>query len=192
MADMDVNREKKQGQSENGDHDQQTPNKAQLVLPQISQLVSNPWAPHWPSLLYTKLLLPPFSTTPHTFTFNKNMAKGGKLTITKLRAAVLKKWPSMGKLGRSTSSAIAAVDSGDGEGLRAVYVGKSRRRYLVRPEVAEHPVFQELAERSTDGGGCDGVTVSCEVVLFEHLLWMLENGGAEVESMDELVEFYSC
>lgn len=121
------------------------------------------------------------------------MAKGGKLTITKLRSAVLRKWPSMGKLARSTTSSIAAADA-DTEVLRAVYVGKSRRRYMVRPEVAEHPVFQELAERSGDDGGGEAVIVSCEVVLFEHLLWMLENGGAEVgsSSMDELVEFYSC
>jgi hypothetical protein len=30
------------------------------------------------------------------------------------------------------------------------------------------------------------------VVLFEHLLWMLENADPQPESLDELVEFYAC
>lgn len=62
-------------------------------------------------------------------------------------------------------------------------------------DVIHHPVFRELVERS-GGGGCDDgvVVVSCEVVLFEHLLWMLESADTETQlgSMDELVEFYSC
>ncbi|KAE8722899.1 putative complex I intermediate-associated protein 30-like [Hibiscus syriacus] len=107
------------------------------------------------------------------------MAKVGKLT--KLKSAI-KRWPSLTKLTR-TSSAIAASDH------HAVYVGKSRRRYLVRSEIICHPLFQELIDRS---GGNGGVMVSCEVVLFDHLLWMLENDGAQLGSMEELVEFYTC
>ncbi|XP_039033757.1 auxin-responsive protein SAUR78-like [Hibiscus syriacus] len=117
------------------------------------------------------------------------MAKIGKLT--KLKSAI-KRWPSLTKLTR-TSSAIAASDSEEKSsiqtGLHAVYVGKSRRRYLVRSEIIRHPLFQELIGRS--GGGEDGdVVLSCEVVLFEHLLWMLENDGAQLGAMEELAEFY--
>ncbi|XP_039061559.1 auxin-responsive protein SAUR78-like [Hibiscus syriacus] len=118
------------------------------------------------------------------------MAKVGKLT--KLKSAI-KRWPSLTKLTR-TSSAIAASDH------HAVYVGKSRRRYLVRSEIICHPLFQELIDRSGGNGGGAGsgdddddeVMVSCEVVLFDHLLWMLENDGAQLGSMEELVEFYTC
>ncbi|XWS12198.1 hypothetical protein CRYUN_Cryun37aG0069400 [Craigia yunnanensis] len=122
------------------------------------------------------------------------MAKVGKLT--KLKSAI-KRWPSLTKLTRS-SSAIAAAESEDKsipKGLHAVYVGKSRRRYLVGSDIICHPLLQELIDRSSggDNGIDDGeVVVSCEVVLFEHLLWMLENDGAQLGSMEELVEFYTC
>ena len=46
---------------------------------------------------------------------------------------------------------------------------------------------------NVSSSGCaDGVVVSCEVVLFEHLLWMLESAETQLGSMDELVEFYNC
>ncbi|KAK1354991.1 Rho GTPase-activating protein gacM-like [Heracleum sosnowskyi] len=123
------------------------------------------------------------------------MAKTGKLTKIK---SVLKKWQSFGKLGRSNSSIAAANTSFSDEDSSfdqmsnnfAVYVGKSRRRYLVNSEILEHPVFRELVERSGDED--DNIVVSCEVVLFEHLLWMLENADPQPESLDELVEFYAC
>ncbi|KAF4368883.1 hypothetical protein F8388_021495 [Cannabis sativa] len=80
--------------------------------------------------------------------------------------------------------------------LHAVYVGKSRRRYLVSSEVVEHPLFQELVDKSAAASvyceDATGISVACEVVLFEHLLWMLDNAEAQLGSMDELVEFYTC
>ncbi|KAJ0090237.1 hypothetical protein Patl1_13668 [Pistacia atlantica] len=95
------------------------------------------------------------------------MAKGGKLMKLK--------------------STIPAPTPGD---LHPVYVGKSRRRYLISSDIIDHPLFKELAERSNDSS--DTINVSCEVVLFEHLLWMLENADPQPESLDELVEFYAC
>ncbi|MED6156082.1 hypothetical protein PIB30_011544 [Stylosanthes scabra] len=120
------------------------------------------------------------------------MAKGGKLT--KLRS-VLKKWNSFGsnssKQSRHNSSAVA--DEDDKRELHTVYVGKSRRLYRVSSEVVEHPVFRELVERSREEQEEEdeevGRSVACEVVLFEHLLWMLENGDPQP---DELVDFYAC
>lgn len=156
-------------------------------------------------------LIPFLSSTTHLIeTFIKHlpqMPKMGKLT--KLKSAI-KRWPSLTKLSRNNSNTISSNkgggngnSSGGGGGtssycykeheleqeqLHAVYVGKSRRRYLVNSEVIDHPVFQELVS-----GGCDdGVVVSCEVVLFEHLLWMLESEETQLGSVDELVEFYSC
>ncbi|MED6118928.1 hypothetical protein PIB30_007088 [Stylosanthes scabra] len=139
------------------------------------------------------------------------MAKLGKLT--KIKSAIK-------RLSRNNSCVSAAsCDSsshhrhgGDASSneQNVVYVGKSRRRYLVNSEIIDHPVFQELVDRSNNNnnnnssslsscgdngaGGCDdGVVVSCEVVLFEHLLWMLESSAeTQLGSMDELVEFYTC
>lgn len=80
-------------------------------------------------------------------------------------------------------------------GLHPVYVGKSRRRYLIAADLVGHPLFQNLVDRSGGVGvGAAGgtVVVGCEVVLFEHLLWMLENADPQPESLDELVEYYAC
>ncbi|WOL01066.1 auxin-responsive protein SAUR76-like [Canna indica] len=71
-------------------------------------------------------------------------------------------------------------------GLHPVYVGKSRRRYLV-----DHSLLQILIER-TGGITDENTMVGCEVVLLEHLLWMSENADPQPESLDELVDYYSC
>lgn len=129
------------------------------------------------------------------------MAKGGKLTKLK---SVLKKWHSFGKLSCS-DSAVITINQFSNEDSQfeqmsstvqdgfPVFVGKSRRRYLISSEIIEHPVFRELVESS---GGSDNddetIVVGCEVVLFEHLLWMLQNADQQPESLDELVEFYAC
>ncbi|XP_050383896.1 auxin-responsive protein SAUR78 [Argentina anserina] len=125
------------------------------------------------------------------------MAKTGKLT--KLKSAI-KRWPSFTKLARTTSSIAAANDDSSSaqydravisRQLHAVYVGKSRRRYMVSSDVVEHPIIQELVDKSCEEE--EGVVVvACEVVLFEHLLWMLQNAETQLGSMDELVEFYTC
>ncbi|KVI12227.1 auxin-responsive protein SAUR76 [Cynara cardunculus var. scolymus] len=120
------------------------------------------------------------------------MAKGGKLTKIK---SVLKKWHSFGKpagLAKNGASTLTS-DEDDYHNLshsHAVYVGKSRRRYLISSDVAQHPLFQEVLERSGDGDS--SVTIDCEVVLFEHLLWMIENADPQPDALHELVEFYAC
>ncbi|KAH7519343.1 auxin-responsive protein SAUR76 [Ziziphus jujuba] len=118
------------------------------------------------------------------------MAKGGKLTKLK---SVLKKWNSFSKQNRASINSIAADDDSStvSRDLHPVYVGKSRRRYLVGSDVIDHPLFRELVERSGDSSD-DTINVACEVVLFEHLLWMLENADPQPESLDELVDFYAC
>ncbi|KAJ0006788.1 hypothetical protein Pint_29310 [Pistacia integerrima] len=120
------------------------------------------------------------------------MGKVGKLT--KLWSA-MKRLPSLSKLSRSSSSIAASygVESGlhekGSEDLQAVYVGKSRRRYCLSSDIISQPLFQELIERSSSSGE---VLVACEIVLFEHLLWMLESGESQLGSMQELAEFYTC
>ncbi|XP_074559581.1 auxin-responsive protein SAUR76-like [Curcuma longa] len=136
------------------------------------------------------------------------MAKSSNGKLSKLRC-IIKRWnscsrltPAAPSLGGATSSSFespvapppaawrSASFSGGDEvpaGLHPVYVGKSRRRYLVSEELLGHPLFRVLADRSS---GTGGTVVGCEVVLFEHLLWMLENADPE-SSLDELVEFYA-
>ncbi|KAL5206286.1 hypothetical protein ABZP36_034495 [Zizania latifolia] len=111
--------------------------------------------------------------------------------------------------GRSIASSVVATGGGvragsvsfhgaDGvpPGLHPVYVGKSRRRYLIAADLVGHPLFQNLVDRSGGGAaggvGPGGTVIGCEVVLFEHLLWMLENADPQPESLDELVEYYAC
>lgn len=61
--------------------------------------------------------------------------------------------------------------------------------------VINHPLFQELVERSSTSAvaGGDEVVVACEVVLFEHLVWLINESGCgdQLGSMQELVEFYT-
>lgn len=92
---------------------------------------------------------------------------------------------------KSSDADACQSPDGLGLGLHPVYVGQSRRRYLITAELAEHPLLQVLLRHSAKGDGGSAV-VGCEVLLFEHLLWMLENGEDENESVDELVEYYAC
>ncbi|KAL1224122.1 Auxin-responsive protein SAUR77 [Cardamine amara subsp. amara] len=133
------------------------------------------------------------------------MAKFGKLT--KLKSAI-KKWPSLTKNHHSTTVSTASTTASEVskcEDLQVVYVGKSRRRYMLSSHVIAHPLFQELLDRSSrfieerDHDHQETVLVACEVVLFEHLLWMLENSCSdhgdnddrERGSVEELAEFYT-
>nr|AMQ09543.1 small auxin up regulated protein [Boehmeria nivea] len=145
------------------------------------------------------------------------MARVGKLT--KLKSAI-KRLPSFTKFARTPSGsdlyeparndAVAACSKVSSDVvLRAVCVGKSRRRYLVPSEIVDHPLFQDLVDKSrtatkndsddendNDNGSYDDgvVFVACEVVMFEHLLWMLHNAEAAqlAGPTDELVDFYTC
>ncbi|CAL5195806.1 unnamed protein product [Lathyrus oleraceus] len=114
--------------------------------------------------------------------------------LTNLKSTITR-WFSFSKLSRNNSSISPSSKQQEHEQkLHVVYVGKSRRQYLVNSKKFQHPVFQELVNRSCCNGGYGVVVVSCEVVLFEHLLWMLESAEtkAQLGSMDELVEFYHC
>lgn len=128
------------------------------------------------------------------------MAKVAKLTKLK---SVLKKWNTFAyynsnNTNKHNRSSIRAVvnDNESAQDLRPVFVGKTRRRYLVNSEVVGHPLFKELVDRSRDSTEVndedDTVNVACEVVLFEHMLWMIENTDPQPESLDELVDYYSC
>ncbi|WZZ11028.1 hypothetical protein YC2023_096949 [Brassica napus] len=115
------------------------------------------------------------------------MAKFGKLT------KLIKKWPSFTKNHHSTTestSSVATTKVSKCEDLQLVYVGKSRRPYMLSSNVINHPLVQELLDRSSRfiNELHDQKTVlvlACEVVLFEHLLWMLEDSFSNHDDDDD-------
>ncbi|URE27894.1 Auxin-responsive SAUR protein family member [Musa troglodytarum] len=111
---------------------------------------------------------------------------------------MIKRWHSSSRITSSAAGGRGGASFHGDEvpaGLHAVYVGKSRRRYLVSSDLVDHPLFRVLVARtggSVVGSTGAGTVVGCEVVLFDHLLWMLENADPPPDSLDELVDFYSC
>ncbi|RVX05339.1 hypothetical protein CK203_013447 [Vitis vinifera] len=88
------------------------------------------------------------------------MAKGGGGKLTKLKS-VIKKWQSIGKLGRANGSSIAAAspsdDDSDSRDLHPVYVGKSRAalpRWLRRHGAPAVPGAGGTVRRLRHGKRC--------------------------------------
>lgn len=104
------------------------------------------------------------------------------------------------------SSATTAEDVPAGH--LAVYVGRERRRFVIDAHYLNNTLVRGLIEKSGDSyennthnataaAGAtdrhpDGLTIACEVVLFEHLLWLIETNDPEAKQMevDELLDFY--
>ncbi|KMT04772.1 hypothetical protein BVRB_7g169510 [Beta vulgaris subsp. vulgaris] len=77
-------------------------------------------------------------------------------------------------------------------GFETVYVGKYKREYQINSQLINHPSFKKIISTSKINGCDDNVVmVACEVVLFEHLLWMLEIVDPQTESLDDLVAMYA-
>ncbi|KAL5543811.1 hypothetical protein UlMin_007595 [Ulmus minor] len=75
------------------------------------------------------------------------------------------------------------------ENQKTIFVGSTRKRYVVSTKYLNHPLLEALMDKSKP----DALVVKCEVVLFDHLLWMLENAdpvSLGSESMEELAALY--
>ncbi|KZV56312.1 hypothetical protein F511_00309 [Dorcoceras hygrometricum] len=82
------------------------------------------------------------------------------------------------------------------EPCETIFVGSSRKRYVVSSKHLNHPLLNALIEKSNEksGSGRDpNPLVKCEVVLFDHLLWMLDNADPTLilDSLEELAELYA-
>ncbi|CAH8362524.1 unnamed protein product [Eruca vesicaria subsp. sativa] len=83
---------------------------------------------------------------------------------------------------------------------QTVFVGRTKKPYLISKQHLKHPLLNALVEKqqryeedddNNEDGSCV-IIVKCEVVLFDHLLWMLENGdqGHILESLDDFAHLY--
>ncbi|KAI9086991.1 hypothetical protein QN277_010146 [Acacia crassicarpa] len=84
----------------------------------------------------------------------------------------------------------------DHEQCVTIYVGSTRKRYVISSKYLKHPLLNALIHKSSSKQNEDHnnvLVVNCEVVLFDHLLWMLENADPNnfsSESLEELVQLY--
>ncbi|KAH9538453.1 hypothetical protein CY35_15G005700 [Sphagnum magellanicum] len=106
---------------------------------------------------------------------------------------------------QSDDQSLSSVPATTGEKVY-VYVGKERRPFVIGADLLNNTLFRGLVEKSSDPSECGaattgdhhknpqeaGLTVACEVVLFEHLLWLLANDDPSIRQMeeDELLDFY--
>ncbi|CAJ2657025.1 auxin-responsive protein SAUR78-like [Trifolium pratense] len=108
------------------------------------------------------------------------------------------------KLGRSSSYSSLRSKSTredlyeiqqDDQNCETIFVGSTRKRYVISSKYLNHPLLNALINKNKqEGSEYDNnvLIVNCEVVLFDHLLWMLENADPmfSSESLDELAELY--
>ncbi|XP_031252163.1 auxin-responsive protein SAUR78 [Pistacia vera] len=78
------------------------------------------------------------------------------------------------------------------ENCKTIFVGSTRKRYVISSKYLNHPLLNALMEKSKQKNG-ELILVKCEVVLFDHLLWMLENSEPNLilDSLEELAYLYA-
>ncbi|XP_004499411.1 auxin-responsive protein SAUR76 [Cicer arietinum] len=119
---------------------------------------------------------------------------------------LLRKCKSLSRqLGRSSSYSslrskstkeelYAEHDMQQNENCETIFVGSTRKRYVISSKYLNHPLLTALINKSKEKGSDENIlVVNCEVVLFDHLLWMLENADPMFysESFEELAELYA-
>ncbi|KAK9267513.1 hypothetical protein L1049_009941 [Liquidambar formosana] len=108
---------------------------------------------------------------------------------------ILNKCKSLSKqLGRSSSSTSSTSKSArEEEQQETVFVGSNKRLYTISSKHLNHPLMNALIEEKSKQSPSRDITVKCEVVLFDHLLWMLDNVDPILtsEPLEELAELYA-
>ncbi|XP_019256624.1 PREDICTED: uncharacterized protein LOC109235083 [Nicotiana attenuata] len=151
------------------------------------------------SALYLSLQLISFSFV--------NESRKEQLEKMKKMNLLLRKCKTLSRqLGRSSSYSslrskstredlIWNVESEDNkQDFETILVGSTRRRYVIRSKYLSHPLLNALIEKSKQKHAWEGhLSVKCEVVLFDHLLWLLENADPNnltSDSLEELADLY--
>jgi hypothetical protein len=81
-------------------------------------------------------------------------------------------------------------------GYLAVYVGNERKRFVISTSYLNHEIFKELLKRSEEELSFDhkgGLTIACEPVVFEHVLWLLgtNSSTATTTHLQELIDCHA-
>ncbi|KAG6541543.1 hypothetical protein Mapa_017065 [Marchantia paleacea] len=92
--------------------------------------------------------------------------------------------------------ARSAITEDVPDGCLALYVGRERRKFIIGAHYLEHNLFHGLLERSAAELEYDhkgGILIACEIVLFEHLLWLIgtDDPSSRHLQVDELLDFYA-
>lgn len=102
---------------------------------------------------------------------------------------------SGGSVSHSENSSATTCDDVP-EGHLVVYVGRERRRFIIDAHYLNNTLVRGLIEKSGEECGpdrpADDLTIACEVVLFEHLLWLIGNDDPNTRQteVDELIDYY--
>ncbi|CAJ1949894.1 unnamed protein product [Sphenostylis stenocarpa] len=85
-------------------------------------------------------------------------------------------------------------DMQEDEHCETILAGSTRKQYVIKSKYLNNPLLKALINKSNQEGSDESVLiVNCEVVLFDHLLWMLENADPTFgsDSLEELTELYA-
>ncbi|XP_031493258.1 auxin-induced protein 6B-like [Nymphaea colorata] len=81
------------------------------------------------------------------------------------------------------------------KGCLAVYVGEGMRRFVIPLSYLNHSIFRALLKKAEEEFGFStngGIRLPCQPLLFEHILWLLENKDPIVQNLqlEEILELY--
>ncbi|KAI3703139.1 hypothetical protein L6452_28895 [Arctium lappa] len=91
------------------------------------------------------------------------------------------------------NTTVVSVYTTGEEPHQTVFVGSTRKRYVIASKYLTHPLVNALIQKSTSNHNNNAISIiNCEVVLFDHLLWMLQNSDFNLapDSLDELADLY--
>lgn len=93
------------------------------------------------------------------------------------------------KLKRSSSSPLRRhnILSKPPKGYLAVYVGEERRRFLVKANFLNHPLFSVLLDKAKEEFGFDQkgpLNIPCDIAFFQHIMFLVESNDPSYKNAD--------
>ncbi|KAF5774018.1 putative small auxin-up RNA [Helianthus annuus] len=127
--------------------------------------------------------------------FNLILTKCMPLSRQSLRTSSSSSYTTLTPKSTSTTTNTTTTDDDNASAVageeyqKTIFVGSNRKPYLIDPKYLTHPLLNAIIQKS---GSDDDDVINCEVVLFDHLLWMLQNSDLDLasDSVDELSDLY--